>query len=93
MNTPIEIRTIPVVVDKSHLVTIGEKLYTDKMAFVRELVNNAYDADTTDVRVDIQQSPAQKPLLPCKQICSRTRSKERGCESMIIDYVNYPLHL
>ncbi len=45
-------RFIPVTIDKSHLVTIGEKLYTEKMSFLRELVNNAYDADSTEVRVD-----------------------------------------
>ena len=46
-------RTIPVTVDKSHLVTIGEKLYTEKSSFVRELVNNAFDADATEVYVEI----------------------------------------
>lgn len=46
-------RTIPVSVDKSHLVTIGEKLYTEKSSFVRELVNNAFDADATEVHVEI----------------------------------------
>ena len=46
-------KQILVTIDKSHLVTIGEKLYTEKMSFLRELVNNAYDADATEVRVDI----------------------------------------
>lgn len=49
----IETRTIPVTVDKSHLITIGEKLYTEKSSFVRELVNNAFDADATEARVEI----------------------------------------
>jgi len=49
----IETRNIPVTIDKSHLVTIGEKLYTEKLSFLRELVNNAYDADATEVRVQI----------------------------------------
>lgn len=44
---------VPVTIDKSHLVTIGEKLYTEKMSFLRELVNNAYDADSTEVRVNV----------------------------------------
>ncbi|HBH46815.1 MAG: hypothetical protein A2445_04730 [Candidatus Jacksonbacteria bacterium RIFOXYC2_FULL_44_29] len=44
---------IPVTIDKSHLVTIGEKLYTEKMSFLRELVNNAYDADATEVRINV----------------------------------------
>lgn len=39
--------TIPVTVDKSHIITIGERLYTESIEFVRELVNNAYDADAT----------------------------------------------
>ncbi|OQA91073.1 MAG: DNA mismatch repair protein [Elusimicrobia bacterium ADurb.Bin231] len=42
---------IPVTVDKSHLVTIGERLYTESVELLRELVNNAYDADASDVRI------------------------------------------
>jgi len=49
-------KQIPVKVDKSHLITIGEKLYTEKSSFIRELVNNAYDADACEVRIDIQPS-------------------------------------
>ncbi len=48
-------RTIPVTIEKSHLLTIGEKLYTEKSSFLRELVNNAYDADAT--RVDVTITP------------------------------------
>ena len=44
-------RSIKVVVDKSHLVTIGEKLYSQRIDFIRELVNNAYDADATMVTI------------------------------------------
>ena len=44
MATP---RTIAVTVDKSHLITIGEKLYAESIELIRELVNNAYDADAT----------------------------------------------
>jgi HSP90 family molecular chaperone len=36
---------IPVTIDKSHITTIGERLYAESIEFVRELVNNAYDAD------------------------------------------------
>lgn len=43
--------TIKVTVDKSHLFTLGEKMYRESIEFVRELVNNAYDADATDVFV------------------------------------------
>lgn len=42
---------IPVQVDKSHIITIGERLYTESIEFIRELVNNAYDADATLVEV------------------------------------------
>ncbi len=43
--------TLPIRVDKSHLVTIGERLYAESVELVRELVNNAYDADATEVHV------------------------------------------
>ncbi len=46
--------TIKVTVDKSHLFTLGEKMYRESIEFVRELVNNAYDADATEVRVSIE---------------------------------------
>lgn len=44
---------LPVTVDKSHLVTIGERLYTESIELIRELVNNAYDADATRVDVSV----------------------------------------
>lgn len=43
--------TIPVTVDKSHIVSIGERLYSESIELIRELVANSYDADAT--RVDI----------------------------------------
>jgi hypothetical protein len=42
---------LPVTVDKSHLITIGERLYSESIELVRELVNNAYDADATEVEI------------------------------------------
>lgn len=42
---------IPVTVDKSHIITIGERLYAESIEFIRELVNNAYDADASLVEV------------------------------------------
>ncbi len=48
-----ETSTLPIRVDKSHLITIGERLYTESIELVRELVNNAYDADSTEVHVTI----------------------------------------
>ncbi|MFQ5604281.1 MAG: ATP-binding protein [bacterium] len=47
--------TIPITVDKSHITTLGERLYTESIELIRELVNNAYDADATQVKVTIQQ--------------------------------------
>lgn len=44
---------IKVSVDKRHIVSIGERLYTESVELLRELVNNAYDADATKVQVDI----------------------------------------
>lgn len=42
---------INVTIDKSHIITIGERLYTESIEFVREIVNNAYDADATLVEI------------------------------------------
>src|SRR3989338_9993660 len=44
---------LPVTVDKSHLITIGERLYAESIELIRELVNNAYDADAAEVRVTL----------------------------------------
>jgi len=49
-----ETTTLPIRVDKSHLITIGERLYTESIELIRELVNNAYDADATEVHVSIR---------------------------------------
>ena len=43
--------TLPIRVDKSHLIPIGERLYAESIELVRELVNNAYDTDATEVYV------------------------------------------
>lgn len=42
---------IPIRFDKSHLTTIGERLYTQSLDLLRELVANAYDADATEVKL------------------------------------------
>jgi Histidine kinase-, DNA gyrase B-, and HSP90-like ATPase len=44
---------ITVTIDKSHITTIGERLYAESIEFVRELANNAYDADATLVEIVI----------------------------------------
>lgn len=49
------VNTIEVTVDKSHIVTIGERLYGESIELIRELVNNAYDADATCVKVTINE--------------------------------------
>lgn len=49
-------KKLKVSVDKSHLFTLGEKMYRESIEFVRELVSNAYDADATEVRVDIEEN-------------------------------------
>ena len=45
---------LQVTVDKSHLITIGERLYAESIELIRELVNNAYDADATEVRITVR---------------------------------------
>ncbi|MGH7410437.1 MAG: ATP-binding protein [Candidatus Methylomirabilis sp.] len=47
---------LPVSVDKSHLITIGERLYAESIELIRELVNNAYDADATLVKVTVTET-------------------------------------
>jgi hypothetical protein len=46
---------IPVTIDKSHIITIGERLYTESIEFVREIVNNAYDADATLIEIAVTE--------------------------------------
>jgi len=68
--------TLKVTVDKSHIVTIGEKLYGESVELIRELVNNAYDADATEAAsgslesVNLQRSrlPKRSKLILRKMI-------------------------
>lgn len=48
-----ERRELEVTVDKRHIISIGERLYTESVELLREMVNNAYDADATKVHVEI----------------------------------------
>lgn len=48
-----EKKYLQVTIDKSHLITIGEKMYAESIELIRELVNNAYDADAENVRITI----------------------------------------
>ena len=41
---------LDVTVDKRHIISIGERLYAESVELLRELVNNAYDADATEVQ-------------------------------------------
>ena len=50
-ESSLQMEFLPVTVDKSHLITIGERLYTESIELIRELVNNAYDADATEVDI------------------------------------------
>ena len=50
---------IKVRVDKSHLFTLGEKMYKESIEFIRELVNNAYDADAVNARILISDEKIQ----------------------------------
>lgn len=47
---------IPIRFDKSHLSTIGERLYTQSLDLIRELVANAYDADATVVKLNVSEN-------------------------------------
>ena len=65
---------IPVTIDKSHITTIGERLYAESIEFVRELVNNAYDADAelveiivTDDAIEIKDNGSGMDIEGLKQ--------------------------
>jgi hypothetical protein len=45
--------SLRITVDKSHILTLGERLYEQSIELIRELVNNAYDADATRVEVTV----------------------------------------
>ncbi|MEK6732827.1 MAG: ATP-binding protein [Candidatus Omnitrophota bacterium] len=49
-----QMNSIEVTVDKSHIVTIGERLYGESIELIRELINNAYDADASEVKVTLK---------------------------------------
>ncbi len=53
---PDESSYLTVTVDKGHIITIGERLYEQSIELIRELVNNAYDADATRVDVTISEN-------------------------------------
>jgi hypothetical protein len=46
---------LKITVDKGHIITIGERLYEQSIELIRELVNNAYDADATRVDVTVSE--------------------------------------
>jgi hypothetical protein len=46
-------KTIKVTVAKEHLITLGERMYVESIELIRELVNNAYDADAQEVYVTV----------------------------------------
>ncbi len=47
---------ITIRIDKSHLSTIGERLYTKSLDLIRELVANAYDADASTVKINVSEN-------------------------------------
>lgn len=48
-----ESASIAIRFDKSHLITIGERLYGESLELLRELVANAYDADAENVWIEV----------------------------------------
>ena len=44
---------LKITIDKSHILTLGERLYEHSIELIRELVNNGYDADATRVDVTV----------------------------------------
>lgn len=54
---------LEVTVDKSHIVTIGERLYGESIELIRELINNAYDAAALTTWGPTAQNALQKAQL------------------------------
>jgi hypothetical protein len=50
-----DMEIIEVKVDKSHIITIGKRLYSESIEFISEIVNNAYDADATLVEITVTE--------------------------------------
>ena len=48
--------SIPMTFDKSHIVTLGRRMYKESINLIRELVNNSYDADATRVDIELTQN-------------------------------------
>lgn len=48
-----EATSLTITVDKSHILTIGERLYEQSIELIRQLVNKDYDADATRVDVTV----------------------------------------
>ncbi len=72
MQSPQEF--IQVTIDKSHITTIGERLYAESIEFVRELVNNAYDADAELVEIILTDDTIERlanlpmPNMPMRSL-------------------------
>ncbi len=64
--TKSEMGYLPVTVDKSHLITIGERLYSESIELIRELANNAYDKKQWERAMDQWKLPLQI-LAPDKE--------------------------
>lgn len=47
---------IPMTFDKSHIITLGRRMYKESINLIRELVNNSYDADATRVDIELTQN-------------------------------------
>jgi len=47
---------IDVIFDKSHITTLGKKMYAKSIDLIRELVNNSYDADASKVNILLTKS-------------------------------------
>lgn len=47
---------IPITFDKSHVLTIGTRLYSESLDLVRELAANAYDADAAWVKITLLEN-------------------------------------
>ena len=50
--------------DKSHLASIGQRLYSQSFDLMRELIANAYDADAKKVTIEANDKKLQPSYIP-----------------------------
>jgi hypothetical protein len=84
---------LTITVDKSHILSLGERLYEQSIELIRELVNNAYDADATRVEVTVSGNTSMSVLMKSSSIpYPRVSSATGSGSSASANSRAWPLH-